>query len=69
VGFESNLDAVICGIELDAMIHGVELGAVIHGVELSARSSATSNSAPKLDAVNHGVETCNLDAVNHGVDP
>jgi hypothetical protein len=33
---------VICGVELDAMIHGVEL---------SARLSATSNRAPKLDAV------------------
>jgi hypothetical protein len=58
--FKSRLDVVICG---------VELGAVIYGVELSARSSATSNRATKLDAVSHGVEMCNLDAVNHGIDP
>jgi hypothetical protein len=51
------------------VIYGVELGAVIYGVELSARSSATSNRATKLNVVTHGVETCNLDAVNHGVDP
>jgi hypothetical protein len=55
-GFESKLDVVI-------------YGAVIYGVELSARSSATSNRATKLDVVTHGVETCNLNAVNHGVDP
>jgi hypothetical protein len=60
VGFESRLDAVIFGIELDAMIYDIEL---------SARSSATSNRAPKLDAVSHGVETCNIDALNYGVDP
>jgi hypothetical protein len=51
------------------VIYGVELGAVIYGVKLSARSSATSNRATKLNVVTHGVETCNLDAVNHGVDP
>jgi hypothetical protein len=51
------------------VIYGVELGAVIYGVELSARSSATSNRATKLNVVTHGVETCNLDVVNHGVDP
>jgi hypothetical protein len=55
VGFESRLGAVICSVELDA---------VIYGIELSARSSATSNRATKLDAV-----TSNLDIVNHGVDP
>jgi hypothetical protein len=54
---------------LDAVICGVELGAVIYGIELSPRSSVTSNSASKLDAVSHGVETCNLGAMNHGVDP
>jgi hypothetical protein len=59
-GFESKLDAVICGVKLDV---------VIYGVELSARSSATLNRATKLDAVTHGVETCNLNAVNHDVDP
>jgi hypothetical protein len=42
---------------------------VIYGVELSTRSSATSNRTTKLDAVSHGVETCNLDAMNHDVDP
>jgi hypothetical protein len=51
------------------VIYGVELGAVIYGIELSARSSATSNRATKLDAVSHGVEMCNFDTVNHGVDP
>jgi hypothetical protein len=65
VGFESKLRAVICGVELDIMIYDVELVVVIYGVELSARSSATSNRATKLN----GVETCNFDAVNYGVNP
>jgi hypothetical protein len=30
---------------------------------------ATLGSARELDAVIHGVETCNLDAMKHGVDP
>jgi hypothetical protein len=60
VNFESRLDVVD---------HGAELDAVIYGVELSARSSATSNRTTKLDAVSHGVETCNVDTMNHGVDP
>jgi hypothetical protein len=60
VSFESRLDTVIFGIELDAMIYGVEL---------SARSSTTSNRAPKLDVVSHGVETYNIDALNYGVNP
>jgi hypothetical protein len=51
------------------VICGAELGAVIYGVELSARSSATSNRATKLDVMSHGVEMCNFDVVNHGVDP
>jgi hypothetical protein len=51
------------------MIHGVELVAINHGVEMSARSAATSNRSPKLDAVDHGVDTCNNDSVKHGVDP
>jgi hypothetical protein len=61
------------------MIHYVELGAVIHDIVLSARSAATSNMAPKFDAVNYGVvlsaissATSNrapkLDAVNHNVE-
>ena len=51
------------------MIHGVELDAMIYGVELSATWDATLGSARELDAVIHGVETCNLDAMKHGVDP
>jgi hypothetical protein len=51
VGFESRLNAMICG------------------VELSTRSSATSNRAPKLDAVSHGVETCYIYVLNYDVDP
>jgi hypothetical protein len=69
VGFESRLSVVIYDAEFDAVIYGIELGVVIYGVELSARSSATSNRATKLDAVSHGIEMCNLDALNHGVDP
>jgi len=41
---------------------------VIYGVDLSATSDATLGSARELDAVIHGVETCNLDAMKHGVD-
>ena len=51
------------------MIYGVELDAMIYGVDLSATSDATLGSARELDAVIHGVETCNLDAMKHGVDP
>jgi hypothetical protein len=69
VGFESRLGAVIYDDEFNAVIYGIELGVVIYGIELSARSSATSNRATKLDAVSHGVEMCNLDALNHGIDP
>jgi hypothetical protein len=54
---------------LDAVIFGIELDAMIYGVELSTRSSTTLNMAPKLDAVSHGVETCNIDALNYGIDP
>jgi hypothetical protein len=69
VGFKCSLDAVICGVEIDAVICGVDLVAINHGVEMSARSAATSNRSPKLDAVDHGVNTCNNDAAKHGVDP
>ena len=42
---------------------------MIYGVDLSATSDAMLGSARELDAVIHGVETCNLDAMKHGVDP
>jgi len=35
----------------------------------SATSEAMLGATTELDAVIHGVETCNLDAMKHGVDP
>ena len=36
---------------------------------VDSHTVATLGSARKLDAVIHGVETCNLDAMLHDVDP